>query len=112
MLQLHKLLSFFLKVLDNTLSLCYSLRELDGKLSNNITGGDNLRDWLVSARKNVNLTQSQMANRLGITEGYYSYIESGERQKKMDITFAVKLSDVLGIPIQSIIDLEKNVPKN
>ena len=71
-----------------------------------------MRDWLVDARKSANLTQNQMASKLGITEGYYSYIESGERQKKMDITFAVKLAEVLGIPIQTIIDLEKSVPQN
>jgi transcriptional regulator with XRE-family HTH domain len=67
---------------------------------------------LIDARKNANLTQNQIASRLGISEGYYSYIESGERQKKMDITFAVKLAEVLGIPIQTVIDLEKNVPHN
>lgn len=71
-----------------------------------------MRDWLIDARKNANLTQNQIASQLGISEGYYSYIESGERKKKMDITLAVKLADVLGIPIQTVIDLEKNVPQN
>lgn len=71
-----------------------------------------MRDWLIDARKSANLTQKQIASRLGITEGYYSYIESGERQKQMDITFAVKLAEVLGVPIQTVIDHEKSVPQN
>lgn len=71
-----------------------------------------MRDWMIDARKNANLTQSQIASQLGISEGYYSYIESGERQKKMDITFAVKLAEVLGLPIQTVIDYEKSMPQN
>ena len=66
-----------------------------------------MRDWLVEARKNANMTQLQIAEKLNISEGYYSYIESGERQKKMDITFAIKLANVLNMPIQMIIDYEE-----
>ena len=66
-----------------------------------------VRDWLVEARKNANMTQLQIAEKLNISEGYYSYIESGERQKKMDITFAMKLANILDMPIQAIIDFEE-----
>lgn len=67
-----------------------------------------MRGWLAEKRKASNMTQSQIAKKLGISEGYYSYIESGDRQKKMDLTLAAKLSAVLGISVDEIIKLENS----
>lgn len=65
-----------------------------------------MRDWLTKARTEKGLTMKQMGEKLDITESYYSMIESGTRQKKMDLTLVAKLSTVLGIPIAEISALE------
>ena len=65
-----------------------------------------MRDWLKETRTERGLTMAQMAERLDITESYYSLIESGERQKKMDISFAWKLSQVLSVPVDRIVEME------
>lgn len=68
-----------------------------------------MRDWLLKARTDSGMTQQQVANKIDVSESYYSFIESGERQKKMDIALAAKLSVVFGIPIETIVELEKSV---
>lgn len=65
-----------------------------------------MREWLLNERKKRGMTQQEVAEILDISEAYYSYIENGERQKKMDIHFANKLSVVFGIPIEQIAELE------
>ena len=65
-----------------------------------------MREWLKNLRVEHSFTQQDVADKLGITRQYYSYIECGERQKKMDITFVSKISDIFGISIQAIIDFE------
>lgn len=72
-----------------------------------------MRDWLLNARKEKGWTQLEVANKLGITESYFSFIENGTRQKKMDISLAAKLSVVFDIPVERIVELEeKEVGKN
>ena len=66
-----------------------------------------MRDWLKEKRCERGYTMAQMAEKLGITESYYSLIEAGNRQKKMDMILAGKLSDVLGITMQQIVEMEK-----
>lgn len=66
-----------------------------------------MRSWLKEQREKHNMTQAQVAKKLDITEGYYSYIESGERQKKMDITLVSKLSTIFDLPIQQIVKFEE-----
>ena len=66
-----------------------------------------MRSWLVNARTSKGLTQAQIAEKIGITESYYCMIENGDRQKKMDITLAAKLSTILEIPISEIVEIEK-----
>lgn len=66
-----------------------------------------MRKWLVEARKAKGMTQLEVAKVIGITESYYGYIENGERQKKMDIALAAKLSVIFGIPIERIVELER-----
>nr|DAU71463.1 MAG TPA: Helix-turn-helix XRE-family like protein [Caudoviricetes sp.] len=63
-----------------------------------------MRQWLVALRGNS--TQKEIADKLGITQQYYSYIESGERQKKMDVQICEKLAQIFGISISEIIRLE------
>lgn len=66
-----------------------------------------MRDWLKKCREENGITQAQMAKKLDISEGYYSYIESGDRQKRMDITLVSKLSTIFDLPIQRIVELEE-----
>ena len=65
-----------------------------------------MRDWLKEKRVESGFTMAQMASKLEITEAYYSLIESGERQKKMDVAIAAKLSAVFGIPLKQIVKFE------
>ena len=66
-----------------------------------------MRDWLYEARKAKGLTQLEVARKLDISEQYYSFIEKGDRQKKMDITLASKLSTIFGISVKRIVEMEK-----
>ena len=51
---------------------------------------------------------AEMAKKLDLTESYYSRIEGGERQKKMDLLLVRKLASALDIPIEDIIRKEAN----
>lgn len=70
-----------------------------------------MRDWLKESRSEKGLTMAQMASRLNISESYYSLIEAGDRQKKMDMVIANKLSVILGVPIKKIVELESERSK-
>lgn len=65
-----------------------------------------MRDWLMKARTEKGLTMKQMGDALDVSESYYSMIESGNRQKRMDLTLVSKISAVLDIPIAEIASLE------
>ncbi len=65
-----------------------------------------MRDWLKEKRVESGYTMAQMASKLEITESYYSMIESGERQKKMDVALASKLSVVFNMPLKKIAEYE------
>jgi transcriptional regulator with XRE-family HTH domain len=72
-------------------------------------GCEKVREYLISLRKEKRLTQKKIADKLDISESYYSQIENGERQKRMDITFIDRLSKILDIPVQEIIRLENQI---
>lgn len=65
-----------------------------------------MRGWLKEKRVERGYTMAQMADKLDITESYYSMIEAGDRQKKMDMVLAGKLSGILEMTMQQISDLE------
>ena len=66
-----------------------------------------MREWLKEARLARKLTQKQMADVVGVTEAYYSLIESGDRQKKIDLTLALRLGTALGLSIDEVAKLEE-----
>ena len=68
-----------------------------------------MRTYLVALRKEKNLTQKQLAEKLDISESYYNQIENGERQKRMDITIIDRLSKALEVSTAEIINREKDV---
>lgn len=65
-----------------------------------------MRDWLKEKRTEKGMTMAEMAKRLDLSESYYSKIESGDRQKKMDVSLAIKIGNTLGISIEEIIAKE------
>lgn len=65
-----------------------------------------MREWLKNLRLERNMTQQQVAAKMGVSDSYYSFIESGERQKKMDIVVIAKLAEIFQLSIQEIADLE------
>ena len=67
-----------------------------------------MRKWLRDARQKKGYTMKEAAQQLDISESYYSLIENGERQKKMDVMLVMKLSSVFGIPIKEIVAFENN----
>lgn len=61
-----------------------------------------MRNWLKALREKKGLSMKQAAEQLDISESYYCLIENGERQKKLDFSLVVKLSQLLGISMQEI----------
>ena len=70
-----------------------------------------MRDWLKEARTRKGLTQLQVAEALDVTESFYSFIEKGQRVRRMTIPMACELSKILGIPLEKIIEQE-GLPEN
>ncbi|MBQ6846804.1 MAG: helix-turn-helix transcriptional regulator [Oscillospiraceae bacterium] len=66
-----------------------------------------MRDWLKKLREKNEFSQEDMAEKLGVVQGYYSMIENGERQKKLDLSIAIKLSEILGVSVEYIVEQEK-----
>ena len=69
-------------------------------------GREQVREYLIEAREKAGLTQQDVANRIGISRQYYQMVETGERQKRMDLSLAGDLSVVLNIPIAEIVRRE------
>lgn len=73
-------------------------------------GRKQVREYLIEAREKAGLTQQDVANRIGISRQYYQMVETGERQKRMDLSLAGGLSAILNIPITEIVQKETAVP--
>lgn len=65
------------------------------------------REYLKKLRESQNMSMQETADRVGITRQYYQLIEAGERQKKMDITLVIALSNIFGITVEQIISHEE-----
>lgn len=65
-----------------------------------------MRNYLKKARKELGLTQSDVAKKIGISTNYYCDIENGNRQQEMKATLLIELSTVLKIPINSMLAME------
>lgn len=68
-----------------------------------------MRDWLKDLRIQSGLSQKQMGEKLGISESYYCTIESGERQKRMDIMLASSLATLFGISVAEVCEYERKL---
>lgn len=60
---------------------------------------------LKSLRKELNLTQEQLAQRIGVAKSVVSYYESGERYPSYDVL--VKLTNVFHVTTDYLLDIEK-----
>ena len=54
-----------------------------------------LRTWLKTIRENKKLSQTDIAEQSGISQNYYSSIETGERGNKLPVETAKKIAAVL-----------------
>lgn len=65
-----------------------------------------MRGWMKEAREGCNFTMKECADKLDISESYYSMIEGGTRQQRIDIALAAKISCLFGVSLQYIVDKE------
>ena len=66
-----------------------------------------MREYLVELREKRGLSQQDVSKNLNISSQYYSMIERGERQSRMEITLAVQLSNIFNISLQRFVELEQ-----
>ena len=65
--------------------------------------GEVVRDYLRKIRETKKMTQEDLAKKIGMSPSAYTMIELGQRQKKMTVSMAVKLSKALGVSKEKII---------
>ena len=68
-----------------------------------------MRKYLKELRQKHRMTQQDVAKKLGISTQYYQLLESGKRQKKLDLTVAAKLSAIFGVTVDFIISSEEKI---
>ena len=68
-----------------------------------------MRDYLKQLREDRGLSMQDIADKLDISRQYYQMIESGERQKKMDITLVRGIATALNVSLESIIEEENRL---
>ena len=68
-----------------------------------------MRDYLKQLREDRGLSMQDLADKLDISRQYYQMIESGERQKKMDITLVRGIATALNVSLESIIEEENRL---
>ena len=68
-----------------------------------------MRQYLVSLRNEHGYSQQDVADRLNISRQYYQMIETGERQKKMDISLASSIATLYGISVMDVENFEKAI---
>ena len=66
-----------------------------------VTFGEKLR----TLRKGMNLTQQQLAQRVGVQKSIISYYESGERYPSYDVL--VKICRIFHVTTDYLLDIEK-----
>lgn len=61
-----------------------------------------MRIWLKKLREQKNITQSQLANHIGIKQNYYSEIENGKKQQTLSFVTAIKLAEAFNISLDDL----------
>ena len=57
------------------------------------------------------MSQEEVAKIMGISQNYYSYIESGDRQKDLNLSIVHELSKALGLTVEQILEEETKISK-
>lgn len=68
-----------------------------------------MRKYLKERRKELGMSQGDVASSIGISQNYYCDIENGERQKDMNASILIKLSTVLRIPASDMLEAERKL---
>lgn len=68
-----------------------------------------MREYLKKLRTEKGLTMQEAASAFGISKQYYEMIESGERQKKMDVTLLMNIASLFGVSLESIVEEERKL---
>lgn len=68
-----------------------------------------MREYLKKRREEKGYTMQELADKLNISRQYYQMIESGERQRKMDITLIAGISAALDLSAENIISEENKL---
>ena len=68
-----------------------------------------MRGYLKELREKNNLTQLETAEKLNISESYYSMLENGTRQKDMNLSLVEKLAEVFGVSVGEIAEQESKL---
>lgn len=55
-----------------------------------------MRDWLIQLRKEKNISQKNLAQKAGISQHYYCWIEKGMRGANLPAYTAKRIADALG----------------
>ena len=71
-----------------------------------------MRQYLVSLRNEHGYSQQDVADKLNISRQYYQMIETGERQKKMDISLASSIATLYGISVMDVEKFEKAISQS
>lgn len=71
-----------------------------------------MRQYLVSLRNEHGYSQQDVADKLNISRQYYQMIETGERQKKMDISLASGIATLYGISVMDVENFEKAISQS
>lgn len=68
-----------------------------------------VRNYLKQLRESKGLSMQEFADKLNISRQYYQMIESGERQRKMDITLLSSIANVLDVSLETIVKEESKL---
>lgn len=70
-----------------------------------------MRDWLKNLRQEKNYSKTHVAELMGISRQYYSYIEGGERLPDLPFSMVVQLSKIFGVSLEKIKKFEQAIQK-
>lgn len=68
-----------------------------------------MREYLKKLRKKKNMTQTEVADKLGIGESAYSMIETTKRRKDLNLSLIHSFSEIFGVSTNYIISEERKL---
>ena len=66
-----------------------------------------MRNWLISLRNEKGLPQGAVSKKLNVSQAFYCRVEQGKKVHNMTYLMMEKLATALEVPVQTIIDAEK-----